>query len=310
VWLVMGCSATARAAELTWSAPAGCADAPVRAQVEQLLQRTLANVPNIDLRAGRSADAQAVRLSLRTQARPAGHVRTRELLGNSCAELQAAAAVAIAMTISASEQPSANVLGARALATSAPQPRAAPAQARPPLVAAAPRRDLDPVQFALGAGLTLDRGVLPRLAPGAELALSLRVSRLRVVALAALFGRQSLRLPDARGEDFALALGALLACADWEREHWGARACAGFELARLAVRALGVRVAHDTSRLLPAPRAELAAVWRATRKLRFLIHLGAALPLARDEFVLDDSDHLYTPRAISLRATLDSEYTF
>jgi hypothetical protein len=310
----------AYAADLAWTAPGDCATrASAQEQIERLVGRSLAEVEHVDFQVeiARSG-AREWRVAVRTIARDGG-ARVRELTGASCAEVADAAAVAIAMAIEASDesdlaqQPPAGDVAADD-APVPPDARArdeAPAQPAPERTSTAASTPASPdaLRFALGAGLMLDHGSLPELAPGAELALSLGWRALRLTALGEFFPNQQTRLssnPDHGGE-FRLALGGLLACGERGFGALAAFGCGGFELGRLSAKGIGVHNPRFGDSGWQALRAELGGRYEFVAGLGVLLRAGIALPLERRAFVLDATQTVHRPSSAALRALIGLE---
>jgi hypothetical protein len=311
-WLLASVSGPVSAADLAWSAPSECGDASdVRKQVERLIDEPLSKVDDIAFDV-RIEPARQHQWRLTLQTRTAGQARTRELFGISCSEVKDAAAVAIAMTISAHGQqrrePSAAASNAD---TSAPSKQTVSHHpVAPPTAASSPA---DRLRFAVAAALALDLGILPRLAPGPELEVSLHWSVLRVIALAALFSAQPARLADGvRGGDISMWLTGLLVCGERTLDRFALLGCGGFELGKVSVEAVGVARQHNTSKPTYGPRAELGALWEVADATRLWVRVGGVLPLLRDQYVLNDDPALpvYKASQLSLRATLGVELSF
>jgi hypothetical protein len=301
VWLTCG---RVHAAELRWTAPAGCGDrAAVQAQVEDLIGAPLTTVEGVDFSASIELAGEQWLLRLWTQESPGDLTRSREIYG-SCGELEDAAAVAIAMAITGG-RPDTVPLGERP--ASAPQPSAAV----PPPRAATSTEIGSTVRYSIALALALDLGVLPAFAPGGQLELGLRWPSLQIGLLGALFAQQrELLAGTARGGDFTLALGALVAC--------GRRAlpaalhlsgCAGFELGQLTASGVGPGVrSFDQTKLVYGPRGEVGLSWQVSNELVFFVRLGATMPLARDDFRLGDVT-VHKPSQVSFRSQLGVEFT-
>lgn len=291
---------TARAAELAWSAPAECGDAQaVHTQVEQLIERPLSQVPEVDFEVTiAAAPKHGFRLELRT--RTTGQTRTRELAASSCKELKDAAAVAIAMTVRAETAP-------QVAPQPAPEPEREPEAPQP----TAAEEDAGPAaHFAVAGALVLDLGLLPSLAPGPELEVSLQLGALRLIAFGSFFPAQSSRLAGGTGGDFSLWLSGVLGCARRTFSPVDILACGGAELGQLSIEAVGASQAYDPSRWVVQLRAELGASWQVSEEIGIFARAGGALPLIRDRFVLNASDaqRVHRPSQLALRLTVGVEF--
>lgn len=290
-WLALTPEA-ARAAQLAWHAPAECQRAEVAtAQVEKLVGEPLAGIDWISFEVEVAIDeAGAHRVLLRTLAQGSAP-REREITGVSCAEITDAVSVAIALTISerAREREQA----------AAAEP---PAQPEPP-AAGEPAAELEaPLRFAVGAGFMIEAGALPDPVPGLDLGGALEWKALRVGAFVAVFVPQDEELSgEQRGGTFDLVLAGLDVCAKPALEALHLLACAGFELGRIGARGDNVVNPRDEDAGWYAPRVELGVGYGLGELVRVWLRAGAAIPLARPEFVLDDVDTVHQPSNVSLR---------
>jgi hypothetical protein len=322
--LLLALSTRARAADLQLHAPEDCATAAaIRAQVEALIDRPLAQVEHVSFAveiAQRSAGD--FMLSLRTARDDGSAPRVRQLLGASCDEVADAAAVAIALAITgASPAPDDAAPPATAAADvhrveAPPQAKSvAPASEAPPAV---PERT--PWRAAAGVYALIDASVLPAIAPGAQLELvgGFRGISLRVAG--AVFASQRALLPDdSGGADFGLVLAAALLCA--ERSFggsghapalrggasfapWQALACAGAELGSLSGQGADLTVPLDRATLFSAARAEAGLGYALQPGLTILLRAGVAAPFTRRDFQLNHGQHLHRPAPLSPRLTL------
>ena len=318
----------ARSAELSVRAPPQCVEASAIAeQASDLLGRPLASIPGVDFEieiASLPKHGWHLQLDL-IDRRDAGDGkpaprRTRELSAQSCTELADAAAVAIAMSVRSLEDArGAATSTSRATATTekAPLPIAAsPTPGAPAAVAAtAPSPDEQSTRPAIAVALVGDAGALPHAGLGLELGGSLQRSRLRLMALATLFGSQQAQVPNAtpgEGGDFRLVLGAALACFAPRLGRSTLLGCGGFELGRLSGEGegQGVRPSLGTA-TWAAARAEVGLAVGLGSRLALVLRAGAAVsPSQPPEFVLDGNVPVFRPSRVTGRGTLGLELGF
>jgi hypothetical protein len=323
LWLVgLAPGSGARAAELTVTASAACSPkASIEAQVERLTERSLAQVDGVDfeLRIERVA-AEDWRLTLRMLSRDGTRrPRRRELAGASCADVTAAAAVAIAMAIEGRDDAAEDETPVRLPQIAhdgAAQPNATRSETRTPAsiegtLAPAATSEQAAWRFAVAAGGALDVGALPALAAGGELELSASSRVLRIAAFGTLFAAQETRVASSgHGGEFRFALGGALLCAQPRFGRVFVLGCTGFELGRLAAEGRGVNAPDLRGagwyavRLEAGPGVELGAGFA------LLARAGIALPLARPEFVLNGSEVVHRPSAVAGRGLLLLELAF
>lgn len=284
----------ARAAEIAWHAPETCQRAEVAsAQVEKLVGQPLAAIDWITFEVAVAvAQDGAHRVVLRTLAEGSAP-REREITGASCDEITDAVSVAIALTISE-----------RARQEQQHEPSASAPAAEPPAPAEAPPPSAEsPLRFAIGAGLLIEGGALPSAVPGLDLGAALEWRSLRLGASVALFVPQDAQLPDDdRGGTFDFVLAGFDVCGKPAFGSWHLLACAGFELGRIGARGENVINERSGDAGWYAPRAQLGVGYGFAEIVRVWLRGGIAVPLARPEFVLDDTDRVHQPSNTSLRA--------
>ena len=249
----IGAEATALAATVHLRAPDECAEEDdIVAEVDSLIGRPLSEVPGMKFEVEIARGASG-KFRLRLDTIGSAETRTRELAGNSCAELANVASVAIAMTIRASAASRERTPAGRTESASPPVgPVRKPVSASPEAAAAGDSTAVWRGSITLAA--VADAGALPRAAPGAALELALDAGSLRIVALGALFATERADVAGGSGE-FELALGGVLGCLRRGMKRVTALACIGAEIGRLSGRGLGVSF----------PRLGSAAVARAPR---------------------------------------------
>ena len=307
LWLL---PATAAASELSWAGPADCDQREqLLFQVERALSVPLSEVAafQFQVHVERTTPDARARLLVRTASE--SRASERVLVAPSCSKLVDTLAVAMALAVEAAVSP--------------PEAQAdsGPAQPSPPqLDEQAPNTpDADAVSarvWRAALWLTGDSGSLPAPGLGAALGLELGWPSVQLRALATLWLEQhtSLAQQPALGGDLGLATGALLACTSPLGAPGDALAlslCAGGELGRLSGSGTGVVDPHDGQSLWAAARAEAALYWTVpTSRLRLGAQLSLAVPIVRDDFVLDEIGALHRPASLSGRAGLGIDVAF
>ncbi|WP_438010008.1 hypothetical protein WME89_15935 [Sorangium sp. So ce321] len=332
--------------DLDWIAPGACADRePVLAEIEQRLGRPAAAHGGARLKA-RAEASQNERgswdLHLTTTLGEA--TRSRDLHGETCAELASAAALIIALAIDpeavargpASAEPGAGaapgagegaepdqtgapdaVPAADALpeATSPPAPdpgapaASAPVEARPsPGVAPSPGPRLRGALRALGV---LDTSALPAVAPGAGIAAGALIGPVRVELSIAYFGaQQALIEATTMGGDVWLIAGGLRVCYATRHHAFELGPCAGIEGGVMSAAGFGVAAPGSNRALWLAPQLGALATYALSDGVRIPLAVDALLPLVRDDFVLVGIGSVHRIPAATLRASLGVEVRF
>jgi hypothetical protein len=300
------------AAQLAVDAPPSCVDPTTLAQeVADLIGRPLAEIPDVDFRV-RIAETSPNkwRLHLETvgqgsTARAAAVSGAREIEGASCPELAEAASVAIAVSVRSMEAAKAAPEPAPVATRPSPDPPTAmPAAA---VVAAAPTTPSWRPSATLAAAI--DVGALPGTGTGLELEGDLQRGSLRLALLATWFAGQDVVGRDDKGGTFELALGGALACYAPRWGRWTPLACGGGELGRLAGTGLVAR--PETAAVFwRAVRVEAGATAALSANTAILLRAGVAVPFARPEFVLNDSEPVYQPSRVTFRLTAGFELGF
>jgi len=304
-----------RAAELTVDTPPACVDSATLAQeVGDLIGRPLAEIPDVHFRV-RIAETspQKWRLHLETiDGKGAGstpEVRgSREIDGTSCSELAEAASVAIAMSVRSMES----------------------ARGEPPPVAVKPVSPSSPSSVltaeplgtiatsfpkpvwrtSVTLALTTDTGALPVTSPGLEAEGNLQRGALRLVLLLTWFTSQDTVGVRGVGGTFPFARGGGLGCYAPRWGRWTALACGGAELGRLAGTGLDVARPETGAALWRAVRADAGTSVAVGTNTAVLLRAGVAVPLARPEFVLDQSQLVYRPSPAAVRLAVGFELGF
>jgi len=304
----------AGAAQISIDAPASCLDpAALTDEVSSLVGKPLGSVADVDFRVSIVERPQRRwRLRLETldsrtgTGGPPAVLGSREIEGASCAELAEAAAVAIAVAVRSIDQ-----AAAPAPAVTAPPPTkaaVAPPAALPLAVAGpAPAPSWRP---ALALAFATDSGALPNIGLGIDLEGHLQRGPLRLVALATWFGSEEVTAATNGGGTFDLMLGGLLACWDPRPGRWAPLACGGLELGRLSGKGLGVAHPETGDAFWRAARADLGLALGLGGKAALLLRAGLVRPLARPQFVLDESQPVYRPSNLTVRVTAGLQLGF
>jgi hypothetical protein len=301
------------AAEVRWVSPPGCTDPRGTVEeAERLLGRSLDSVRSLDFDVRITDDEGRWRLKLGTVERATGERRERELSGGSCDEVTAAAAVALAMVVNASE-PHADEVTAEATPAAAPSAEHAATNrpALPPSSASplrSPRKSRSAVaRTALSASVAIggDSGALPAAALGGEAAVSVDHRQFRLTGLGALIAGSQRQ--DGKGADFQLLFGALLACGRRPMGPTVAAICVGVEMGELRGTGAGVRNPRSGTSLWWAPRLDAGVTLPFSTSWALWGRLGATLPQERREFVLGDGLFTHRPDQLTGRLSLGVE---
>jgi hypothetical protein len=314
--LAIAAAREVRAAEITVDGPPACVDpATLAEEVSDLIGRPLVEVSGVGFRVRIAAlSPQKWRLHLETiddeSAAGAPSVSgRREIDGASCSELAEAASVAIAVSVRSMEA----ARGAPSPASAAkPVPPFPPpgAPTAAPSVAVATSGPARPAWHpSLTLAFVIDTGALPGISPGLELEGNLHHGKLRLVLLGTWFASQDADGPSGASGTFQLALGGGLACYAPRWGRWTALACGGGELGRMA--GTGNVARPETGAVLwRAVRAEVGATAALGARAAILLRAGVVRPLARPDFVLDQSELVYRPSPVTFRVTAGFELGF
>lgn len=226
--------------------------------------------------------------------------RTRELFVGTCDEASDAAAVAIAMAVTSSEE-LAEPARSEGVSSAAVPPMEQP-DSQPP----APT----PWQMSFGVFGALDHGALPTLSAGAEGTLSASHGALQITALGAYFAPRTAQLADGRGGEFSLALGGLLVCGQHRKGRLVLRACAGAELGVLRAKGIGLNQPRLGSAPWQALRGQVAVGWEIVPRVLLVAELALTLPLAQPAFLVDGEDRVHTVGPVTERGLLGVEFLF
>jgi hypothetical protein len=309
--LCVATSARAERVALRWIAPEVCPDdGEMRRDVEQLLGRPLewASSEQLTVRGevARSGATWIVHLEL---AAPEG-TRTRELTGQSCAEVSAAAALVIALAVDpAVETGTTEPAPPRAApeATTHADTSEPPAPARP----SRPHRTRKPKPagpaWTVGASGSIDARSLPAPAPGVEVKGAARWPSLRMELGLAYYPGQRRELRSGAGGEFDLTFVSLRGCPQIRVGRIESALCLESDLGVLAGSGVGVRDAADGSSPWWTLGGGLHVGWWVTPALLLTTGGDVLGILSRDEFVLARVGLVYRPPAVTARWTLGAE---
>jgi hypothetical protein len=198
--------------------------------------------------------------------------------------------------------------GERAPEDAAVPERPTIAEMPPPGDAGESTSELHP--FAAGLGVALDFGTLPAPGGGADIWVAWMPWRLRLEAYASEFAANSSHA-DATGAfgTFSLFLAGGRACYVARASSFELAPCAGGEGASLVGSGHGVSPANVGSSSWFAFDAALLGAWRFSPNLAILLRGGAAIPLMRPEFQINQA-FLHQPSVASARGTFGLEVRF
>ena len=305
---------SAGAAEVAFDAPSECERTEnVRDQIERLIGRPLEAVLGADftvkvVRSGASAWSATVQVTPRGSAEEPS---ARTIIGQNCAEVTAAAAVSIAMTI---EQDQGG--GDAEQSTLAPNESRATSSVDAPTAPATlvrtPKAPLDSsskskFHVVLALHGLVDAGALPSPSPGAELDVMGGRAGFYAVVFGSLLAPRTAQLEDRKGGEFQLGSVGLLACGQRSLAGFRGRACAGFEWGRMSGEGIGITRPRTESGVYRALRAELGLGWPLGAQLSLVTRGALLAPLAPPRFVLNGTEPVHRPSAFGGRALLGLE---
>ncbi len=311
---------------LAWDAPAGCPD---RASVEAEIVRSLGTA-----RRGATLSAGAVvrregsewkAVLVTTRGAETGE---RELWAPSCALLAKATALALALAAARPDEP---LLAPDALplsAASSPSPVERPqadssssssssVPVEQPSAPALPRTGSSDAiaaplaartRFAIGASLAVDFGALPHAGVGPSLHIAWRPSRLEAELGLLYLAGQHATLGDRGAATFYLATASARLCYVVPLAL-AVGPCAWMDLGTLGAASTGPLTTSAAS-LWAAPGFSVRVRWPKDGRLAASGDLGAAIALARPEFVLDGVRHVYQAAPLTARGTIGIEARF
>ncbi|WP_438019786.1 hypothetical protein WMF18_12285 [Sorangium sp. So ce315] len=334
--------------DLDWAAPDACADGGrVLAEIEQRLGRPAAAQGGPRLRA-RAEVSQNARGSwdLRLTTTLGEATSSRDLHGETCAELASAAALIIALALDPEAaarapmgaapgagpgadagagalpdagpgagpgplpdepaEPDARAAGAPPAASSPPPP-----DAGRPAGAGPPHEARLDLRGTLRAFGVLDASALPAVAPGAGLAAGALLGAVRAEVSGAYFGAQKGLVPaTSMGGDVWLASGALHLCYASRHKDLEIGPCAGLEAGVMSATGFGVTSPGSNRALWLAPQLGALATYALSDQVRVPLAVEVLFPVVRDEFVLVGIGSVHRIPAVTARAALGVELRF
>jgi hypothetical protein len=144
-------------------------------------------------------------------------------------------------------------------------------------------------------------GALPDPALGVSVSAGARWPVLSVAAYGMLFESQRLAARPGVYVDFELSVAGLRGCGRALSRPIALDACAGMEVGRWEAFGASLQVARRSRDLWLAPMVELEASRVLLGPLALELSAGAALPLARKRYIINESEAVHTPDAISWR---------
>lgn len=305
----------ARASDLSWSGPPGCAENDQLVfQIERALGAPLDDTGAVHLQVHIVRSGGMVRALLRVEdptANPA--VSERSLVAPDCERMLDTLTVAVALAIEAAAP--VHEAPAPSPEPPAPPPVAPVAHAEVIDAPSPPEPEASDASGPVPRGearLVTDVGSMPAPALGIGLGAQLGWPRLRLELLATLWMEQhtsvdSSEAPGA-GADMQLATGALSACAlpfGSDLDPVVVALCAGGELGRVSGAGTGVSAPRSANGLWMAPAVEAGLTWRpADTRLGLGAHIGAAAPLGERTFYLERLGTVHQAAAVVARAGL------
>ncbi|MGC4087206.1 MAG: hypothetical protein QM756_04740 [Polyangiaceae bacterium] len=308
----LGAARDAKAADLLWNSPDSCQRVEaVSEQVEALIRRPLAQVEALQFELTVRQNGEAWHVELTTRTNPADAPHQRTLNGRSCAEVTDAAAVVIAMAVqdAAREQER-----EAAEHDEAPGPIEQPEPLKETTARPVPPATKGAAKVASGSYITglfalgalADSAALPGGSLGVSVDAGFRYAVLRLALEGSAWVPRTLDLGAGRSAEFSLIAGAALACVEHEVGPVLGLGCGGFELGRLAGEGSGITDPRLGSATWQALRVDVGAAYPSRRALRFSGRFGAAVPLTRPVFQLDQKD-VYRTATLGARLWLGLE---
>jgi hypothetical protein len=297
----------AHASELSWDGPADCAASEqLSFAVERALGMPLERAGTLRFHVRVESSESIASARLRVSSESGGEVsKERLLVAADCSKLVDTLAVAITLAIGASEaQP--------------PEPASAPAQPAPapaPIDAGASDSSAGDVgqhgpELSALIALLEDQGSLPAPALGASFGLELAWERLALRVFGSVFFEQAVEVSPELGAELNLAYGTLQACTNVlsRASSFSVPWCVGGDLGALSGVGVGMREPQRASMLWASPRVDAGAYWAVPEtRLRVGALFTLAVPLNRDEFVLEAIGRVHQPSRVVGRAALGIE---
>lgn len=301
----------AHATELEWSAPEPCSKDAFLQQVEDNLQRPLAELGVERLRVAveqRGRSQWSLEFSLSEVAGVASASRT--LTGSSCDDVTRAGAVAVAMALHSRDESSAAEPAPASAAPPAAEPEP-PGESEPmapaPVEASShPARADSPLHWPLQLSLLGDVSLLGTPSYGLAAGLGLGSGRWEGTLSAAVLPTVELRTGDTLGLSLGAVLGLAAACFTLGGSPATTRACFGYELGVVSAEGSGsgLRVTREQRAWWHALRPELGLGLPLAPAVELRLLVGAALGLSRARFVYDEGRLAHELPRVSGRGTI------
>jgi hypothetical protein len=300
--------------EVAWEAPPECGSrAEFVERIEVLLGRPLGQVGDPDLEVVGRIAIEATDLLLVLEFRQPV-ARVRELRASSCAELQDAAAVVLAVTIDPlvplAETP-ARPPEAEPATEPEPEPELAPTPA--PVEPSPPASTSPHTKPALALALRISGGVqyraLPTIAGGPSLALAVWRGALRAELVGAwwLTGTSHVDAAPEVGATLSLGWVAPRVCGVASAGRVTFPLCAGVELGGMRAAAFGTADARTRTLVWIAPEFGGATRVELSRSLALWIGLDGAIPLVRQVFTIAGLGEIHRTPPFVFQALLGLE---
>ncbi|HWZ89873.1 MAG TPA: hypothetical protein VNW92_13520, partial [Polyangiaceae bacterium] len=300
VWFAVSCapaaaSARERSFSLAWTAPPACPDAAaVEGYVEEDVGAPAYGPTAVHAR-GTVSDAPEGRYSVELElALDAAGARSsrRTLVDNSCEAVSQAAALLVALAIRAQAAP----------------------DAAPPAPAEAPTKEATNWHERpfFGVAVVTDLGSLPRPTVGLGVAGGATWAIVRLEPTVAYFAPQSGSVAARAdlGARFRLAVAGARVCTPFPRSRFWIAPCAGGGVDLIWASGFGARTTRIASTAQAIATAALLGGWDISPIISMRLEVGAALPLARPEFMVDGVGNVYRRAPLALRSAFGLELHF
>ena len=294
--LAVAAAASARAAELTWDAPAGCPDREaLRWRIEEALGMTLGQAAPLNFSGKveqKSVNRWVVGLDVTSDSNQT-EAQHREFEAPSCDELAQAVSVVIALALGADRsEPEPSPAERPTPAESPPQPEPKSNVVTPlARAAAAQNKSETKLGYWLAAelGPEFDIGSLPGLAPGIQGSATAGKGAVGVKLAAVAFPNDE--KAGSPGGTFTLLAASVSICGVSPHTSTIVRLCAGSEFGRLSGKGEHTTSSWTGASAWVAPGLELTGSWPLFGESLRLFGSGAlAIPLIRRQFQVEHPD--------------------
>jgi hypothetical protein len=329
---------SANAADLNYQAPPACPDREeLSFRITRALAKPFEEVPatrfEVAVRATTSGFGATLRVETfegdaRERTSPEGGLKERYLEAGDCSQLIDAVSVAVVLALGALENTAPENPAHRGTAGPTREGTASGVSSSADLsMSAAVRDDSKPPALPTSDATTVrpgvfiwmlgDVGSLPSAGLGAGIGAHVAWSSWRVRAHASVIFDQHVDVPSASavepGADLGLAVGGLALCRsseDLQLGSWILALCLGGELGRLSGRGTNVVPERSGGAFWAAPLVDGSARFDLGAGAGLDLMLGAALPLTRNPFIIDEIGRIHRSASLAGRGALGLSWNF